>query len=87
MACRLFAENLAVHPNGSVSVSLHTPQRIDRYDPISGRTTPFADLPAPGMGLAFDAGGDSLGAAHFPKDRATSGEWRRMVPFDFGPTC
>jgi sugar lactone lactonase YvrE len=52
-----FAENLAVHPDGSVFVSLHTPQRIDRYDPISGRTTPFADLPAPGMGLAFDAGG------------------------------
>jgi sugar lactone lactonase YvrE len=52
-----FAENLTVHPDGSVFVSLHTPQRIDRYDPISGRTTPFADLPAPGMGLAFDAGG------------------------------
>jgi sugar lactone lactonase YvrE len=52
-----FAENLAVHPDGSVFVSLHTPQRIDRYDPISGRTTPFTDLPAPGMGLAFDAAG------------------------------
>ncbi len=52
-----FAENLAVRPDGSVLVSLHSPQRIDRYDPASGRTTPFADLPAPGMGLAFDAEG------------------------------
>jgi sugar lactone lactonase YvrE len=50
-----FAENIAVHSDGTVFVTLHSPRRIDRYDPATGATTPFADLPAPGMGLAFDA--------------------------------
>jgi sugar lactone lactonase YvrE len=64
-----FAENLAVDPDGRILVSLHSHNRIDRYDPQSGRVTTFASLPAPAAGLAFDARGDlwvtggALGAA------------------------
>jgi len=31
--------------------------RIDRCDPATGATAPFAELPAPPVGLAFDADG------------------------------
>ena len=83
-----FAENLAVHPDGSVFVRLHTPQRIDRYDPISGRTTSFADLLAPGMGLAFDGEGTlwATGGA-FPQGPGYVWRVAQDGPFDFGPTC
>ena len=83
-----FAENLAVHPDGSVFVRLHTPQRIDRYDPISGRTTSFADLLAPRMGLAFDGEGTlwATGGA-FPQGPGYVWRVAQDGPFDFGPTC
>jgi len=83
-----FAENLAVHPDGSVFVRLHTPQRIDRYDPMSGRTTSFADLLAPGMGLAFDGEGTlwATGGA-FPQGPGYVWRVAQDGPFDFGPTC
>jgi sugar lactone lactonase YvrE len=52
-----FAENLAIDTTGAVFVSLHTHSRVDRYDPTSGATAPFAELPAPVAGLAFGPGG------------------------------
>src|SRR4051812_13648250 len=52
-----FAENLAVLPDGAVLVSLHSHNRIDRYDPASGQVTTFAEFPAPAAGLSFDASG------------------------------
>lgn len=52
-----FAENLAVDAAGAVFVSLHSHSRVDRYDPATGAVQPFAHLPAPVMGLAFDAAG------------------------------
>jgi len=53
-----FAENLAVRPDGSILVSLHSHPRIDRYDPATGAVAPFVDLPAPAAGLALDDRGD-----------------------------
>src|ERR1700730_4369512 len=52
-----FVENLAIDSRGAVFVSLHSHDRIDRYDPATGRIAPFADLPAPPMGLAFGTDG------------------------------
>ena len=52
-----FAENLAVDPAGAVYVSLHSHDRIDRFDPHTRRVEEFAHLPAPAAGLAFDAAG------------------------------
>lgn len=52
-----FAENLAVAADGAVFVSLHSHNRIDRYDPATGTLAPFAHLPAPVAGLAFDREG------------------------------
>ena len=52
-----FAENLAVDAAGAVFVSLHSHHRVDRYDPATGAVRPFAHLPGPVTGLAFDAGG------------------------------
>ena len=52
-----FVENLAVDSVGAVFVSLYSHNRIDRYDPTTGVAVPFTDLPAPPMGLAFDADG------------------------------
>jgi sugar lactone lactonase YvrE len=52
-----FAENVAVNADGLVFVSLHSHNRIERYDPRSGRTATFAELPAPATGLAFGADG------------------------------
>ena len=52
-----FAENLAVHPDGRVFVSLHSESRIDCYDPATGALSAFASTPAPVAGLAFDASG------------------------------
>jgi sugar lactone lactonase YvrE len=51
-----FLENLAVDADGAVFVTVHSHNRVDRYDPATGETIPFAELPAPPMGLAFDAG-------------------------------
>src|SRR5258708_13083426 len=56
-----FAENLAVDPTGSVYVSLHSHNRIDRFDPKTGRVEEFARLAAPAAGLAFDSHGSLLG--------------------------
>src|SRR5260370_36226067 len=52
-----FVENLAIDSAGAIFASLYSHNRVDRYDPATGATTPFADLPAPPMGLAFDATG------------------------------
>src|SRR5947209_5080700 len=52
-----FVENLAIDSAGAIFVSLCSHNRVDRYDPATGATAPFAALPAPPMGLAFDAGG------------------------------
>jgi sugar lactone lactonase YvrE len=52
-----FAENLAVADDGTVLVSLHSHNRIDRYWPDSGELGTFCELAAPATGLAFDAAG------------------------------
>jgi hypothetical protein len=52
-----FVENLAIDAAGAIFVSLYSHNRVDRYDPATDATAPFADLQAPPMGLAFDAGG------------------------------
>jgi sugar lactone lactonase YvrE len=52
-----FLENLAVDAEGGVFVTVYSHNRVDRYDPATGETTPFAEVPAPPMGLAFDDDG------------------------------
>ena len=52
-----FAENVAVAGDGTVLVSLHSHNRIDRYRPDTGELDVFCQLPAPATGLAFDAAG------------------------------
>jgi DNA-binding beta-propeller fold protein YncE len=52
-----FIENVAVAPDGSVFVTVHSANRIDRYDPGTGETSVFTVLPAPPMGLAIDESG------------------------------
>src|SRR6266705_6211279 len=52
-----FLENLAIDAEGAVFVTVYSHKRVDRYDPATGTTTTFAEVPAPPMGLAFDAGG------------------------------
>src|SRR5262245_61666043 len=52
-----FLEHLAVDADGAVFVTVYSHNRVDRYDPATGATTIFAEVPAPPMGLAFDAGG------------------------------
>ena len=54
---RAFLENLAIDADGAVFVTVYSHNRVDRYDPATGATTTFAEVPAPPMGLAFDAGG------------------------------
>src|SRR5258708_2154345 len=55
-----FAENLAVDPTGSVYVSLHSHNRIDRFDPKTGRVEEVARLAAPAAGVAFYGPGSLL---------------------------
>lgn len=63
-----FVENLAIDTAGAIFVTLYSHNRIDRYDPATGRTTPFADLPEQPMGLAFDGDGRLWGTCGtFPK--------------------
>ena len=52
-----FAENLAVAPDGAVLVSLHSHNRVERYDPATGEVATWASFPAPVAGLAFDRAG------------------------------
>ena len=52
-----FLENLAVDGEGGVFVTVYSHKRVDRYDPATRATTTFAEVPAPPMGLAFDAAG------------------------------
>jgi len=52
-----FLENIAIDTAGKIFISVYSHNRIDRYDPATGLTTAFAALPAPPMGLAFDAQG------------------------------
>jgi sugar lactone lactonase YvrE len=52
-----FAENLSVDPAGAVYVSLHSHNRIDRFDPKTRKVEEYARLTAPAAGLTFDAAG------------------------------
>ena len=52
-----FLENLAIDADGAVFVTVYSHNRVDRYNPATGAMTIFAEVPAPPMGLAFDAGG------------------------------
>jgi sugar lactone lactonase YvrE len=52
---RAMLENLAIDAGGAVFVSVYSHHRVDRYDPSTRTVTEFAHLPAPPMGLAFDA--------------------------------
>src|SRR6266481_1850667 len=52
-----FVENVAVGPDGSLFVTVYSHSRIDRYDPVTGKTGVFAEFPVPPMGLAFDESG------------------------------
>jgi sugar lactone lactonase YvrE len=70
-----FVENLAIDSAGAVFVSLYSHNRVDRYDPASGITTPFAHLPAPAVGLAFDAEG-SLWATGGPFRKGPGYIWK-----------
>ncbi len=54
---RAFLENLAIDADGAVFVTVYSHNQVDRYDPATGATTTFAAVPAPPMGLAFDASG------------------------------
>src|SRR3979490_3412294 len=54
---RSFLENLTVDAEGTVFASVCSHNRVDRHDPATSTTTTFAEVPAPPMGLAFDAGG------------------------------
>jgi hypothetical protein len=56
-----FLENLAIDADGAVFVTVYSHNRVDRYDPATGATTTFAEVPAPPMGLAFDAGDFAFG--------------------------
>ncbi len=52
-----FLENLAIDAEDAVFVIVYSHKPIDRYDPVTRATTTFAEVPAPPMGLAFDARG------------------------------
>jgi len=52
-----FAENLAVDAGGAVFITLHSHDRVERYDPGTGKAEIFARLPAPATGIAFGADG------------------------------
>ena len=54
---RSFLENLTVDTEGAVFVTVYSHNRVDRYDPATGATTTLAEVPAPPMGVAFDADG------------------------------
>ena len=54
---RAFLENLAIDATGAVFVTVYSHNRVDRYDPTTRATATFAEVPAPPMGLAFDASG------------------------------
>ena len=54
---RVLLENLSIDAEGTVFVTVYSHNRIDRYDPATRTTTTFAEVPAPPMGLAFDASG------------------------------
>ena len=52
-----FAENLAVDGAGAVFVSLHSHDRIERYDPGTRAVATFAEFPTAVTGLAFAGDG------------------------------
>jgi hypothetical protein len=70
-----FAENLAVDESGAVLISLHSHNRVDRYNAATGSVADFAHLPAPVAGLAFDALG-TLWATGGILGRAPGHVWR-----------
>ena len=78
---RAFLENLAIDAEGAVFVTVYSHKRVDRYDPATRATTTFAEVPAPPMGLAFDAGGVlwMTGGTLF-KGPGISGESSEVVP-------
>ena len=80
-----FLENLAVDAEGVVFLTVYSHNRIDRYDPATHTTTTFAELPAPPMGLAFDASG-VLGRReeHYARARGISGKSSGTAPSGSG---
>lgn len=72
---RHFAENLAVDDAGAVFVSLHSHNRVERYDPSTGVVDVFAHLPAPVAGVAFGADG-TLWATGGELGRSPGYVWR-----------
>ncbi len=70
-----FAENLVVDAAGAVFVSLHSHDRIDRYDPAHGAVAPFAAMPGPVAGLALGPDG-ALWATGGTVGRAPGVVWR-----------
>lgn len=51
-----FVENIAIDAAGAIFVTIHSARAIHRVDP-GGGARPFAELPTPVAGLAFDAAG------------------------------
>jgi hypothetical protein len=77
-----FVENPLIAPAGAIFVSLYSYIRVDRYDPATA-AAPFADLPAPPVGLAFDADGSPWATGGtFRKRRSCSAlrlaRWARL---------
>jgi hypothetical protein len=71
---------------GAIFVSLYSHNRIDRCDPATGATAPFAELPAPPVGLAFDADGSpGQQVGPFARTLAMYGESASMVRASTGP--
>ena len=82
---RAFLENLAIDAEGAVFVTVHSHNRVDRYDPATGSTTTFAEVPAPPMGLAFDASGVlCMTGGSCTRGRGSSAESSGTAPSDNG---
>jgi sugar lactone lactonase YvrE len=70
-----FAENLAVGADGEVFITLHSHQRVDRYDPTTGEVRVWASLPTPVAGIAID-GADRLWVTGGVLGQAPGRIWR-----------
>ena len=76
-----FLENVAIDDEGAAFVTVYSHNRVDRYDPTTRATTTFAEVPAPPMGLAFDAGGVLwVTGGTLARGPDISGESNRAVP-------
>ena len=82
---RSFLENVAAGPDGAIFVTVHSHNRIDRYDTKTGKTSVVAELPAPPMGLAFDESGSLWVTGSTMRDTpVTSGRLAPMVTSNNG---